>query len=268
MEAISIRSLAISSVCLALLLTGCGKKTETAAEPSPGSPTPGSGAKLAGPTPAPPITGPVTPAVITQDANSVSHYLHFPPDAVAAHRDGVVQFFCDISDQGVVEATYGLVGKDDAFKAAVQTALDWGRFQPATVNEKPISVYLGGTVIFGYENGAPVIAVSLATHDRERVGKLANYLQPQLVGGLRQEVAKIIRLIPHNFPVAGLAQAVVEVDAKGVLTSATVVGENPKGSGLGDLLSAAVKGAQFTHAYQDGQAVAGAVDISADFSKL
>ncbi len=266
MEIISCRLGVLPLLCLTLLFAGCGKKTETGANASPSPSASGSHANAAGLTPAPPIAGPVTPAVVTQDADSISHYLHFPPNA--AKRDSVVQFYCDISAEGAVEATYALVGKDEAFKAAVQSALDWGRFAPATVDEKPVAVYLGGTVIFAHDKGAPLIFVSLATHDRERVGKLANYIQPQLIGGLRREVAKIIRQIPHNFPVAGVAQAVVQVDEKGALTSASVVGEIPKGSGLGDLLSAAIKGAQYTHTYQDGKAVAGAADIVADFSKL
>lgn len=269
MEIISFRRGAIPLLCLAFLFAACGKKTKTTATSSPSPSAAGSAAKAAGPTPAPPIAGPVTPAVVTRNADSISHYLHFPEDSVAASRDSVVQFYCDINEVGVVEATYGLVGKDETFRAVVQSALDWGRFAPATVNGKPVAVYLGGTVIFTHDKGgAPVIAVSLATHDRERVGKLANFIQPQLVGGLRREVAKIIRQIPHNSPVAGLAQAVVEIDQRGALTSASVVGENPKGSGLGDLLSLAIKGAQFTHAFQDGKAVVGAVDVVADFSKL
>ena len=48
-------------------------------------------------------------------------------------------------------------------RRAVQTALDWGRFTPATVNGKPVRVYLGGTVLFIHQNGEPVIVVSLAT---------------------------------------------------------------------------------------------------------
>lgn len=267
MEKFSFRRGALPLLCLALLVAGCGKKKETAVA----TPTPAASASPtanAGPTPAPAITGKVTPAVITQDANSISHYLHFPKDPAAAKRDSVVQFYCDITDEGLVEATYGLVGRDEAFKDAVQAALDWGRFAPATLDGKPIRVYLGGTVIFTHDKGAPVIAVSLATHDLKRVGKLVNYIQPQLIGGLRAQVAKIIRLIPHNFPAAGLAQAVVEVDERGVLKSTKVIGESPKGSGLGDLLDAALKGAQYTHAYDNGKAASGTLDVVADFSKL
>jgi hypothetical protein len=270
MEKFSVLRGAIPLLSLALLLgllSSCGKKKQTAAAPS-ATPSAASSATPGGPTPAPPISGSVTPAVVTQDADSISHYLHFPAGAEAAKRNGVVQFYCDITDQGVVEATYGISTKDDAFRAAVQSALDWGRFAPATVNGKPVAAYLGGTVFFVHEKGQPVIIISLATQEQERVSKLGNYIQPQLIGGLRREVAKIIRQIPHNFPVAGLAEAVVNVDARGVVTKTSVTAENPKGSGLGDLLQTAIKGAQFTHAYQNGKPSAGAVNVVADFSKL
>ncbi|HEY2799478.1 MAG TPA: hypothetical protein VGI85_02715 [Chthoniobacterales bacterium] len=269
MEKFSVRRGTVPLLCLLILLgalASCGKKKQ-AAKPTP-SASPAAAASPSGPTPAPPISVPVTPAIVKQGPDSITHYLHFPADPAEAKRNSVVQFYCDITDEGIVEATYGLVGKDEAFKRAVQTALDWGHFTPATLDGKPVPAYVGGTVIFLHENGAPVIAVSLATHDRERVGKLSNYIQPQLIGGLRREVAKVIRQIPHNFPVAGIAEADVQVDARGAVTSTSIVGETPKGSGLGELLNVAVKGAQFTHAYQNGKAAAGAVDVVADFSKL
>ncbi len=270
MEKFSVLRGALPLFSLALLLgllTSCGKKSQIPAAPS-ATPSVTASATPDGPTPAPPISGPVTPAIVTQDAGSISQYLHFPPTAQAEKRDGVVQFYCDINDEGVVEATYGVATKDDEFRAAVQSALDWGRFAPATVDGKPVPVYLGGTVFFGHQNGTPVIVVSLATQERERVSKMGNYIQPQLIGGLRREVAKIIRQIPHNFPVSGQAEAVVQVDARGAVTKTSVTAENPKGSGLGDLLETAMKGAQFTHAYQNGKPSAGAVNVVADFSKL
>lgn len=269
MAKFSFRRGACSLLCLPFLLASCGKKSENAptASPSPGA-SASSTRAAPGPTAAPPLTGKVTPAIVSNGADSLSHYLHFPDDPDSAKRNSVVQFYCDVSDQGVVEATYGLVGKDEAFKAAVQSALDWGHFTPATVDGTPTGVYLGGTVIFAHENGAPVIVLSLATHDRERVGKLVNYIQPQLIGGLRLQVAKIIRQIPHDFPVSGVAQAVVEVGADGKLTKTSLVGEMPKGSGLGDLLTVAITGAHYTHAFENGKAVPGALDVVADFKKL
>ncbi len=269
MEIISCRRGLLPLLCLSLLFAGCGKKSEKAATPTPTPEATAAGNRgtVSGPTPAPALTGAVTPAVVTQDDTSVTHYLHYPTGE-AAKRGSVVQFYCDVTSEGLVEAVYGLIGKDEAFKAAVQSALDWGRFAPATVHGQPVATYLGGTVIFARDKGTPVIVVSLATNDRDRVGSLTNYIQPQLIGGLRQQVAKIIRQIPHDFPVGGVAQATVQVNERGVVTGTSIVGETPKGSGLGDLLNAAIKGAQFTHAYQDGKAVAGAVDVVADFRKL
>ncbi len=269
MEKFSFRRGALPLCCLALFVAGCGHKSETAAPAaSPAPAATASPASAAGPTPAPPIAGTVTPAIVEQGPDSVSQYLHFPDDPEAARRNSVVQFYCDVSEEGAVEATYGLIGKDEAFNAAVQTALDWGRFTPAKVDGTPTAVYLGGTVIFAHEKGAPIIVVSLATHDRDRVGKLVNYIQPQLIGGLRRQVAKIIRQIPHDSPVSGVAQATAEIDATGKLTATSLVGEAPKGSGLGELLTVSIKGAQYTHAFENGKAVPGVVDVVADFSKL
>jgi hypothetical protein len=78
-----------------------------------------------------------------------------------------------------------------------------------------VRVYLGGTVLLIHQNGEPVIVVSLAIHDRDRVGKLANYIQPQLVGGLRHTMVKAISSLTDVFPVSGKAEVAVSVDAKG-----------------------------------------------------
>src|SRR5947207_10691827 len=194
MEKISARRLANLLLSLAFLLggfAGCQKKTETVAAASP---TPAHAASESAPaqTVAPPITGPVTPALVSQEGDSITHYLHFPTDPEAMKLDGAVQFYCDVAENGSVEATHALIGNNDAFKGAVQKALDWGRFTPATVNGKPVRVYLGGTVLFFHQNSEPVIVISLATHDRDLVGKLANYIQPQLVGGLRHAMENAI----------------------------------------------------------------------------
>lgn len=261
MENISVRRPANLILVLVLVCGGfaaCHKKSETAA---PASPLPSASG-------APRITGPVTPALVKQEADSITHYLHFPKDAEAAKLDGVVQFYCDITEAGMVETTHALVANNPAFKSAVQTALDWGRFTPATVAGKPVRVYLGGTVLFIHQNGEPVIIVSLATHDRERVGKLANYIQPQLIGGLRHTLEKALSSLSQGILVSGRAEAVVSVDAKGVVTGTSGISENPKGSGLGVLLDGAVKKAQFTPAYENGTPVAGGINVVANFGQF
>ncbi|MDQ3200316.1 MAG: energy transducer TonB, partial [Verrucomicrobiota bacterium] len=217
------------------------------------------------PQPAPAITGPVTPAIVNQGADSITHYLHYPKATAAEKMDGAVQFYCDLLENGSVESIHALVANNDVFKNAVQTALDWGRFTPATVNGQPVRVYVGGTVLFLHQNGEPVIVVSLATHDRDRVGKLTNYIQPQLIGGLRHTLQKAISSLTKGILVGGRAEAVVSVDATGKVTGTSNVSENPKGSGLGNLLDGAVKSAQFTPAYENGTKAAGAINVVANF---
>jgi hypothetical protein len=261
MENVSVRRLANLFLGLALVFggfTACKKKSETA---TPSTPAPGSPSAET----APAITGPVTPALVRQEPDSITHYLHYPKEAEAAKLDGAVQFYCDITEEGMVETTHALVAKNNAFKAAVQTALDWGRFTPATVDGKPVRVYLGGTVLFIHQNGEPVIVVSLATHDRDRVGKLANYVQPQVIGGLRHAFEKAISSLSKGILVSGKAEAVVSVDSKGVVTGTSGISENPKGSGLGSLLAGAVGRAQFTPAYENGKPVAGGINVVANF---
>ena len=192
----------------------------------------------------------------------------FPEDAAAANTDGAVQFYCDVTEEGIVETVHALVADKNIFRAAVQSALDWGRFTPATVNGVATRVYLAGTVLFIHQNGEPVIVVSLATQDRDRVGKLANYVQPQLVGGLRLTLQKEIASLTQAVLVSGQAEVVVHINAKGAVTGTSGISENPKSSGLGKLLDDAVKKAQFTPAYEDGKATAGAINVVANFSKF
>lgn len=266
MEKISARRLANFVLMLALLcgaFAACGKKSETAAPATPSAPDAGSSVQAA-----PPISGPVTPALVKEEAGSITQYLHFPKAAAAVQLDGAVQFYCDITEDGNVETIHALVANDPRFKTAVQTALDWGRFTPATVNGKPVRVYLGGTVLFFHQDGKPVIVVSLATHDRDRVGKLANYIQPQLIGGLRRPLQAAISSLTQGILVSGQAEVVVNVDAKGAVNGTSGISENPKGSGLGSLLDGALRKAQFTPAYGNGTPVAGGVNVVANFALL
>jgi len=266
MENFSVRRLANLLLVFALFLGGfaaCKKKTETAvaAPTQTASPTPDLS------TPAPPVTGAITPALVTEGSDSITQYLHFPNDPEATKVDGAVQFFCDITDEGIVAATHALVGTSDAYKDAVQTALDWGRFTPATIDQKPVPVYLGGTILFLHEKGEKRIVVSLATQNRDRVRKMTNYIEPQLVGGLRHAVQVASATFISDL-LDGRAEVVVNVDARGVVTGTTGPTENPKGSGLGVFLEGALKRAQFIPAYENAKPVAGAINVVADFQQL
>jgi hypothetical protein len=267
MENFSARRLALLLGCWLFAMTpACQRKADKPT--SAISPTPSRSARQVAEVNAvaPPITGPITPAIVDQQApDSIAAYLHFPKDPQTAKLDSAVQFYCDITETGTVETTHALVGKNEAFKDAVQKALDWGRFTPATVNGKPVRVYVGGTVLFLHQNGEEVIVVSLATHDRERVSKFENYIQPQLVGGLRHSLEEEIAKLTKGILVAGRAEVIVNVNREGKVTGTSAISESPKGSGLGKLLDDAVRHSNFTPAYENGEPADGGINVVADF---
>lgn len=204
------------------------------------------------------------PATVSRDADSFASYVHFPRGAT---DDSAVQFYCDVSADGAIVATYGLIGNDPGFKAAVQSALDWGRFKPAKVDGKPVPVYLGGTVLFFHQNGQPVIVVSLATAERERVGKLSNYIQPQLIGGLGDRLQRANSSLMWNRPWKGAAETLFKITARGKAESSSVVSEIPKDSGLGDLLRTITQDGQWVPAYNDGKPSSGQINVVVNFGE-
>jgi len=213
-------------------------------------------------------SGVAEPATVGQEEGSVATYIHFPKELPTAQIDSAVQFYCDVSSDGVVETTYAVIGEQDEFKKAVQSALDWGHFRPARFNGKPSPVYLGGTVLFMHQQGHPVIVLSLVTADREQVGKLGNYVQPQLIGGLRERLETAEMNASIDLPNEGASEVLAKVNERGEMTSTSVISEHPKGIGLGEFLTGALKNAQFTPAYADGKKTAGDINIVANFGEF
>ncbi|SRR5712692_4939605 len=214
-----------------------------------------------------PTPGTIEPAIIGREQGSFANYIHFPKEA-AAQTDAAIQFYCDVSEEGSVETTFALVGNQDAFKKAVQSALDWGRFTPARVDGTARPVYLGGTVLFLHQGGQPVIVISLASAERDRIGKLSNYIQPQLIGGLRRSLEEAESNATINLPNNGAAEVSVKVNERGQIASSSVASENPKEMGLGEFLIGALKNAQFTPAYSNGKATAGEINVVANFAEF
>ena len=92
-----------------------------------------------------------------------------------------------------------------------------------------------------------------------------------IVGVLREErelVEAALRSLTKGILVAGKAEVVVSVDPKGAITGTAGISENPKGSGLGELLNSAVRKAQFTPAYENGKPAVGGVNVVASFGRF
>ena len=147
----------------------------------------------------------------------------------------------------------------------MESALDWGHFNPAKVDGKAVAVYLGGTVLFMHQNGQPVILVSLATAERERVGQLTNYIQPQLIGGLADRLYRTDSALMWNRPWSGAAEVLFKISERGEIQSSSVISEIPKESGLGELLQNMAKDAQWTPAYDNAKPAAGQINVVVNF---
>ena len=261
MKSLSNQAIATWMLCIAAVFVSSGMSVAQTPPPKPASPI------VTLPTQAT-AGGVFTPAKVTADDFSVAKYIRFPKDPALAQKESAVQFYCDIDERGNVLTTYGLIGKDESFKNAVQTGLDWGRFQAATVNGRGVPVYLAGTVLFLRQNNVPITVVTLATHERERVAKITQYSQPQLIGGLRYYLDRALQRSDADNPFGASAEVVVKVGAKGEVISMTITGESPKGSKAGDFVLQALKPAQFTPAYANGKPEAGTLNIIANFSEM
>lgn len=213
----------------------------------------------------------VRPAIITSGADSVASHLHYPAKAKAKKEQAAIPFYCEVGANGKPAhmQLYGPKDKDE-FRKALLAALTKGRFQPAMSGGKAVPVMLGGTAMFMFHGDEPVIAVSLATADKQKLARLSNYVQPQMLASSVEFRRKLwharndpdIHLRESEHPGA---VALVDVDAQGNLVSAKITAESLKDGGWGALLLKGFKGARFTPALDDGKPVAGQFDLTLNY---
>jgi len=212
------------------------------------------------------------PATIGQGPDSVAMQLHYPPKERAAKTEGAVKFYCEISPQGKAGHISTLYGKGEGhFGTAVEYALRHGRFTPATVDGKPASVMLGGTVLFMLNGGQPTIAVALATAESDKVASMSNYVQPQMIDSDALFRRKIFGLRDKYTLRSGArpgAVVVVHVDAQGNVLSKKIKTESPPNGGHGRLVIDVVDQEKFIPAMSNGQPVAGDFELTVDFEHL
>ncbi len=211
------------------------------------------------------------PAMVTSGADSVAAFLHYPPKAKAAKVQTAIPFYCEVGANGKA-AHMQLYGPKDKgeFRKALLAALTKGRFQPAMSEGKTVPVMLGGTALFAFHGDEPIIALSLATANKQKIAALGNYIQPQMLTSSAEFRRKIMkaRFDPDIHLRAGEhpgAMAMVEVDAQGNLVSAKVAGESLANGGWGPLLLKGFKGARFIPALSDGKPVAGEFDLTVNY---
>ena len=214
------------------------------------------------------------PAMIGSGPDSVAANLHYPPKAKAAKREAAIPFYCEVGPRGKSDH-FQLYGSDDKaeFSLALLAALKKGRFEPAISNGHAVSVIIGGTAFFMFQENQPTIAVMLSTADRQKTAALGNYIQPQMLGSssdFRRKIwkAHFDKNIHLQNGVHPGAAAVVDVDQDGNLVSMRIQAESPPDSGWGALLLKALQTARFIPALENGQPVGGQFDIIVNYDDL
>jgi hypothetical protein len=214
------------------------------------------------------------PAMITNGSDSVAAHLHYPKKAKAAKEQAVIPFYREVKADGKADHLM-LYGPDNQtqFRLALLQALRSGRFQPAMAGGKAVPVILGGTAIFMFHGEEPVVALSLSTTEKSKLGSLANYIQPQMLSSSADFRRKLwnsrfdtdIHLRPGVRP---RAIAVAQVDAQGNLSSVKITAESPQNAGWGPLLLKGFKGAKFIPALDNGKNVPGQFDLIANYDSI
>ena len=115
--------------------------------------------------------------------------------------------------------------------------------------------------------GSRSLLFHLQQPSARRVGKLANYLQPQLIGGLADRLHHANSSLMWNRPWTGAAEVLFKINGRGQADSSSVVSEIPKDSGLGELLRTITQDAQWVPAYNDGKPTAGQINVVVNFGE-
>lgn len=212
------------------------------------------------------------PATIGQGGNSVALQLHYPPKERAQKAEGAVTFYCEVSPAGKAGHISTLCGKGQArFGTTVEDALRRGRFTPAAVDGEPVSVMIGGTVLFMMTDGRPTIAVALATAEKGKIAALSNYVQPQMIESdalLRRKIYTIRDKYIYRGSAHPGAVVLVHVDSQGKPTGKKIATESPVDGGRGRLLLDVVDAERFIPAESNGQRVAGDFELAMDFEHM
>jgi hypothetical protein len=212
------------------------------------------------------------PATIGQGTDSVAMQLHYPAKERAAKTEGAVKFYCEVSSQGKAGHISTLYGKREGrFGTAVEYALRHGRFTPATIEGKPTSVMLGGTVLFMLASGQPTIAVALATAESDKITAMTNYVQPQMIDSdalFRRKIFALRDKYTLRYGAHPGAVVVVHVDAQGNAVSKKIATESPANGGHGRLVLDVVDQEKFIPALSNGRPVAGDFELAVDFEHM
>ena len=217
-------------------------------------------------------SGAMQPATVDQNPDSFAMKLHYPAKEKAEKTQGAVKFYCEVGPDGKPAHISTLNSKGERhFGIAVEFALYHGRFNPATVDGKPVTVMLGGTVLFLISNAQPTIAVVLATAEGEKIATMSNYQQPQLLDTDALFRRKCFAVRDKYRPRWGAnpgAVVLANIDGQGNLIGKSIESESPPNGGHGRLLLEVIGQEHFIPAQSNGKPVAGDFELVVDFENM
>jgi len=197
------------------------------------------------------------PAMIGEGPESLKEKIDYPQSALKAGTNALVTFSCDVEQNGKASRVAIVRATPDSedFIRVARDALKECRFQPATVDGKPVKVWVTGAIIFRIRDGKPLIHLYLHSDD-ETLKTGGNYITAQLIGGW----SSFGNRIRYPYPALkngteGEVAVRLDIDSEGNPIRIGVPEATPPDQGFAAAVRRALSTAEFIPAYQDGRPV-------------
>jgi len=215
--------------------------------PKPGSPS-------LSPTPNLPE---VRPALIGTAPNSLINTIDTAELIKKGQKEGAVMFSCLVAPTGQIirSGAYRGTRGSELLERELLKRLATARFIPAIHNHKPVIAVFYGTVKFAVVNGKARLRI-FGNQQVEEVDKETDFIDPQPYVGQDSKFTGLhYPETGSTVAVTGVVEIALNVDAKGNLTNAQVLSEEPPLLGFGNAALSDFNSAKFIPAFRNGKPV-------------
>ena len=162
--------------------------------------------------------------------------------------------------------TYQAMPGSEALDQEVLAKLKETKFTPPIYDHQPVKVILSGTVVFDADD-VPHLRIFL-NQDPEEIKVASDFIAPQPVIGADSDFEGLNA--PETLPVAieGIVEIELHVDARGNLSKANLVREDPPLLGFAQAAGEDLAGAKFIPAFRDGDATESSSVLSLCYKPL
>jgi TonB family protein len=225
----------------------------SAQTPKPGSPSP---------SPRPTLPE-VRPALIGTAPNSLVNTIDTADLIKKGQKEAAVMFSCLVAPTGQVvrSGAYRGTRGSELLEQELLKRLATAKFIPAIHNHQPVIAIFYGTVKFAVANGKPRLRI-FANQQLEEVDKETDFIDPQPYVGQDSKFTGLhYPETGSTVAVTGVVELALNVDAKGNLTNAQVLSEEPPLLGFGNAALSDFSGAKFIPAFRNSKPIESNVKI-------